>query len=600
MPIRGEETRTFSLDSLFNRNSRTATDRRLTVEFTGNPAWYAVQALPALRLPANDNAISWATAWYANSRAGFIANSQPRIKTVFDSWKAAGGTKETFLSQLEKNQDVKNILLSESPWVLEATTEAEQQARIATLFDINQLNNRNLSAFTKLKELQGEDGGWSWYKGMSGSRYITGYITELLVRLPLLTKNELPEEVAAMRQKAFGYLNRQALEEYRNIRKAEKNGARITANSESAMTYLYLIALSGEQVPADNQAAYRYFLSIVGAKLIDGSMSSMAQSAIILKAVGRTAEANEFIASLKEHLVQTDELGAYFAFQANPYNWGMLPIPAHVEVMEALRMAGGNDALVEEMKLWLLKQKQTTSWNSPVATADAVYALLCQGTNLLESRGDVRITLGNKVLETLSPTKTIIPGLGYVKETFAQGSPELKAKTVTVEKRDAGIAWGAVYAQYLSPISDVKQQGGELNVEKKLYVERISAGGSKSLQPVTEGTVLYVGDKIVARLTIRLDRTMDFVQLKDQRGACFEPIGSLSGYRWSNGLGYYAEVEDAATNFFFDHLGKGVYVLEHSYRIARGGTYETGLATIQCAYAPEYASHSAGGIIVIK
>ena len=278
----------------------------------------------------------------------------------------------------------------------------------------------------------------------------------------------------------------------------------------------------------------------------------------------------------------------------------MLPIPAHVEVMEALRMAGGNDALVEEMKLWLLKQKHTTSWNSPVATADAVYALLCQGTNLLESRGDVRITLGNKVLETLSPTKTIIPGLGYVKETFAQGSPELKAKTVTVEKRDAGIAWGAVYAQYLSPISDVKQQGGELNVEKKLYVERISAGGSKSLQPVTEGTVLSVGDKIVARLTIRLDRTMDFVQLKDQRGACFEPIGSLSGYRWSNGLGYYAEVEDAATNFFFDHLGKGVYVLEHSYRIARGGTYETGLATIQCAYAPEYASHSAGGIIVIK
>ena len=600
MPIRGEETRTFSLDSLFNRNSRTATDRRLTVEFTGNPAWYAVQALPALSLPGNDNAISWATAWYANSLAGFIANSQPRIKTVFDSWQTVGGTKETFLSRLEKNQGVKNILLSESPWVLEATTEAEQQARIAMLFDINQLNNRNLSAFTKLKELQGEDGGWSWYKGMSGSRYITGYITGLLVRLPLLTKNELPEEVAAMRQKAFGYLNRQALEEYRNIRKAEKNGARITANSESAMTYLYLIALSGEQVPVDNQAAYRYFLSKVGANLKDGTMSSKAQSAIILKAAGRTAEANEFIASLKEHLVQTDEMGAYFAFHANPYNWGMLPIPAHVEVMEALRMAGGNDALVEEMKLWLLKQKQTAGWNSPVATADAVYALLCQGTNLLESRGDVRITLGDKVVETLSPAKTAIPGLGYVKETFAQGSPELNAKTVTVEKRDAGIAWGAVYAQYLSPISDVKQQGCELNVEKKLYVERISAGGSKSLQPVAEGTRLSVGDKVVARLTIRLDRAMDFVQLKDQRGACFEPIGSLSGYCWSNGLGYYAEVEDAATNFFFDHLGKGVYVLEHSYRISRGGTYETGLATIQCAYAPEYASHSAGGDIVVN
>lgn len=600
MPIRGEQTRTFALDSLFNGNSRTATDRRLTVEFTGNPAWYAVQALPVLSLPTGDNAISWATAYYANSLAGFIANSQPRIKTIFDSWKATGGTKETFLSQLEKNQDVKNILLDESPWLMEATTEAEQQARIATLFDVNLLNGRNLSAFTKLKELQDADGAWSWYKGMTGSRYITAYITELLVRLPLLTKATLPSEVMEMRQHAFSYLHKQALEDYRNLLKAEKNGAKITTLSDATMEYLYLVALRGEKVPADNQAAQRYFLSKVGSNLTNGSMVRKAQSAIILRAAGRVAEANEFIASIKEHLVQTDEMGAHFAFYDSPYNWGMLPIPVHVEVMEALRLAGGNDALVEEMKLWLLKQKQTTSWNSPVATADAVYALLCQGNDLLQSRGDVRITLGNKVLETLSPAKTTVPGLGYIKETFTQGSPELKAKSITVEKRDAGIAWGAVYAQYLSPISDVKQQGGELDVEKQLYVERTAANGQKSLQPVADIAQLTVGDKIVSRIVIRLDRAMDFVQLKDQRGACFEPVGALSGYRWSNGFGYYTEVEDAATNFFFDHLGKGTYVLEHSYRIARGGTYETGIATIQCAYAPEYASHSTGGTVVVK
>lgn len=600
MPIRGEETRTFSLDSLFNQNARTATERRLTVEFTGNPAWYAVQALPVLSLPSTDNAISWATAYYANSLAGYIANSQPSIKAVFDSWKLAGGTKETFLSQLEKNQDVKNILLTESPWLLEATTEAEQQARIATLFDVNLLNGRNLSAFTKLKELQGEDGGWSWYKGMSGSQYITAYITELLVRLPLMTKEKLPSEVVEMKQKAFGFLNKEILSEYRNLRKAEKSGVKITTISDGAMKYLYLIALSRETVPAENQTAYQYFLSKVGNNLVNGTMVTKAQSAIILKAAGRTAEANEFIASIKEHLVQTNELGAYFDFHANPYAWGMLPVPAHVEVMEALRMAGGNDDLVEEMKFWLLKQKQTTSWESPIATADAVYALLCQGSDLLENRGDVRITLGNKVLETFSPAKTTVPGLGYIKETFTGSSPELKAKSITVEKRDAGIAWGAVYAQYLSPISDVKQQGDELNIEKKLFVERIAADGRKSLQPIADAAQLSVGDKIVSRLTISLDRAMDFIQLKDQRGACFEPVGALSGYRWSNGFGYYVEVEDAATNFFFDHLGKGVYVLEHSYRIARGGTYETGLATIQCAYAPEYASHSTGGTVIIK
>ncbi|MCD8184058.1 MAG: MG2 domain-containing protein [Bacteroides sp.] len=600
MPIRGEETRTFSLDSLFNRNARTATDRRLTVEFTGNPAWYAVQALPVLSQPTTDNAISWATAFYANSLAGYIANSQPRIKAVFDRWKLAGGTKETFLSQLEKNQDVKSILLDESPWLLEATTEAEQQARIATLFDVNQLNNRNLTAVTKLKELQAEDGAWTWYKGMNGSRYITAYITELFVRLPLLTKEALSTDTGEMVQDAFTYLHKEALEEYRTIRKAEKTGAKITTISDAAMEYLYLIAISGEKVPAANEAAYRYFLTKVNGNLQDGTMLRKAQSAIILQKAGHKAEAAEFIASIKEYLVQTDEMGAYFAFHANPYAWSMLPVPAHVEVMEALRMAGGNDALVEEMKLWLLKQKQTTSWNSPVATADAVYALLCQGSNLLASQGDVRITLGNKVLETLALAKTTVPGLGYIKETFTQGSPELKAKSVTVEKRDAGIAWGAVYAQYLSPISDVKQQGTELNVEKKLYVERTVADEKKSLQPITATTPLAIGDKVVSRLTISLDRSMDFVQLKDQRGACFEPVGALSGYRWSSGFGYYVEVEDAATNFFFDHLGKGVYVLEYSYRIARDGTYETGLATLQCAYAPEFASHSTGGTVVIR
>ncbi|MBD9147345.1 MAG: alpha-2-macroglobulin, partial [Bacteroides stercoris] len=597
---RGEETRTFSLDSLFNGNSRTATDRRLTVEFTGNPAWYAVQALPVLSEPSTDNAISWATAFYANTLAGYIANSQPRIKAVFDNWRLSGGTKETFLSRLEQNQDVKNILLGESPWLLEATTEAEQQQRIATLFDVNQLKYRNMASLLKLKELQGEDGAWSWFGGMSGNRYVTGYITGLLVRLSLLTDKALPEEAAMVKAKAFDYLNKEALKEYRAIRKAEKNGTKITVLSDATMEYMYLVSLGSVKLSGEYAKAFGYFLAKLGRNLESGTMIRKAQTAVILQKAGHKTEADEFIASIKEHLVQTDEMGAHFAFHANPYTWGMMPVPAHVAVMEALREAGGNDALVEEMKLWLLKQKQTTSWDSPVATADAVYALLCQGSDLLESKGDVRITLGDKVLETFSPAKTTVPGLGYVKEVFAQGSPEVKAKSVTVEKRDAGIAWGAVYAQYLSPISDVKQQGGALNIEKKLFVERISADGQKSLQPLTEVAQLFVGDKIVSRLTVRLDRAMDFVQLKDQRGACFEPENSLSGYRWNNGVGYYSEVEDAGTNFFFDHLGKGVYVLEHSYRVARGGTYETGLATVQCAYAPEYASHSAGGTVIIK
>ena len=598
MPVRGEETRTFSLDSLFNHHSKTATDRKLTVEFTGNPAWYAIQALPSLSLPENNNAISWATAYYANTLASYIMNSQPRIKAVFDSWKLQGGTKETFLSNLQKNQEVKNILLSESPWVLEAQTEEQQKERIATLFDLNNIRSNNIAALTRLQELQNSSGAWSWYKGMTGSRYVTTYIAELNARLAMMTGEQPSGTALALQKNAFTYLHQEALKEYREILKAQKDGVKFTGVSGSILQYLYLIALSGEQVPASNKAAYTYYLSKIGEMLPTASMDTKAIAAIILDKAGRKKEAQEFIASLKEHLTKTDEQGMFFAFNENPYSWGGMKMQAHVDVMEALELTGGNNDTVEEMKLWLLKQKQTQQWNSPVATADAVYALLMKGVNLLDNQGDVRIVIANEVLETVSPSKTTVPGLGYIKRSFTQKNV-VDARKIEVEKRNPGIAWGAVYAEYESPIKDVRQQGGELNVQKQLYVERM-VNNAPQLQPITEKTVLQVGDKVVSRLSIRADRPMDFVQLKDQRGACFEPIGSVSGYNWSNGIGYYVDIKDASTNFFFDHLGKGVYVLEHSYRVSRVGTYETGLATMQCAYAPEYASHSASMTIIIK
>lgn len=595
MPIRGEESRTFSLDPLFNRHSKTATDRKLTVEFTGNPAWYAVQALPSLSLPTSDDAIAWATAYYANTLASYIMNSQPRIKAVFDSWKLQGGTKETFLSNLQKNQDVKNILLSESPWVLEAQTEEQQKERIATLFDLNNVRSNHVAALTKLKELQGSDGAWSWYKGMNGSSYVTAYIAELNARLALLTGEKLNDTALSLQANALKYLHRSALEEYKNILKAQKEGVKFTGVSGSILQYLYIIAISGEQVPAANKAAYAYYLSKVKELLPSRAMDTKAMAAIVLDKAGRKNEAKEFVASLKEHLTKTDEQGMFFAFNENPYTWTGIKMRAHVDVMEALGRIDDNAETVEEMKLWLLKQKQTQQWDSPVTTADAIYALLMKGTNLLDNQGDVRIVLADEVMETVSPSKTTVPGLGYIKRSFTQ-KKVVDARKIEVEKRTPGIAWGAVYATYESPISDVNQQGGELNVQKQLYVERM-ADNVPQLQPVTAKTTLRIGDKIVSRLVIRTDRAMDFVQLKDQCAACFEPVGSISGYRWNNGIGYYVDIKDASTNFFFDSLGKGVYVLEHSYRVSRAGTYEVGLATMQCAYAPEYASHSASATV---
>lgn len=589
--VQGGETRVFPLDSLFNADSRTATGRRLTVEFTANPAWLAVQALPSLSLPTEENAVSWATAYYANELAGYILRTQPRIKAVFDAWQASGTSEQTLLSRLEQNQELKNILLNESPWVMEATDETEQMRRLGLLFDLNRQQNNRFAALTRLKELQGEDGAWGWYEGMSGSTYLTTYITGMLVRLSVLTGTPLEGDALQMKRKAFACLHKEAREAYLRLK---KDGLKDYRLSDDILNYLYLLALDADEQPSADKEAYRYFLSCVPSLLDESWMQRQARAAVILLAAGRKAEAAEFGASMKEHLIREDEVGAHFAFNDGLYSLNMQPVSTHVAVMEALTRLGGNKDLVDDMKRWLLKQKQTTAWNSPVTTADAVYALLADGT-ALEARGDVRITLGKTVIETASDTAgtPAWQGLGYVKQTFTQGDAALKAGQVKVEKRDEGMAWGAVYAQYFTPMSDVRGQAGALGVEKQLYLEAVDASGRKSLKPLDAATAPRVGDKVVIRLVLRLDRAMDFLQLKDNRAACLEPTSALSGYRWYNGYGAYTDIKDASTRFYFDHLDKGTYVLEYACRIARSGRYEPGIAILQSAYAPEFASHSA-------
>lgn len=593
--VNGDTTRVYSLDNLFNHHSPSATGRRLTVEMTGNPAWYAVQSLPSLAQPQNDDAISWATVLYANTLASYIANANPKIKAVFDSWKQQGGTKESLLSNLQKNQELKNILLQESPWVLEATTEQEQKERLATLFDVNNIAGNTHSALLKLKELQLADGSWPWYRGMSGNRTVTEYIVELTARLFRLTKRPLGPEVQSMRQAAFGYLHKEAQAAYRSMLKAEKQGQKVKSLPAGALKYLYLITFAHEKVPAANQAAVDYFKSKLPGSLTTQTSVEKAYSAIVLYGQ-HTKTVYDFLESLTQHLVETGE-GLTLAPAGGDYAGPAGRIAAQVAVMEAYLYTQHDLPVIEKMKVWLLNQKRTQQWNSPVATADAVFALLYYGKDVLESRGDVRVVIGNRVVETLSPADKAVPGLGYVKETFTD-KKVVDARKLTVEKRDAGLAWGAVYAQYEEDIDKVSRQGGELSVDRKLYVEK-RVGTTPQLQPLTPNTQLAVGDKVVSRLTIRIDRAMDFVQLKDGYAACFEPVDQLSGYRRDAGTGYYVAVNDASANFFFDRLAKGVYVLEYSYRVSRAGTYETGLATIQSAYAPEYAAHTGAVKLVV-
>ena len=581
--VNGEGAHTFSLENLFNKHSKTASEQRLTVEFTAHPAWYAVQALPVVANPQNEDALSWATAYYAHSLAAYIVKENPRIKQIFDSWKAQSGTKETFMSNLQKNQELKNILLAETPWLTEATNEAEQKQRIATLFDLNTMNSQLAVSVEKLGELQNADGAWSWYKGMQGSRYVTTQVMEMLVRLNALTPQDADSRMQPMIQKGFEYLGKQAAEEYKSMKEAEKKGAVGIRPSEQVLRYLYICALDGK-APVDEKVN-RYFIDKLSGEGKELTIYEKALGAIILQQAGKVAEAKLFMQSLMEYSVVTDEMGRYFDTPKARYSWFSYKIPTEVAAMEAIQRITKDTKAIDEMKRWLLKQKQTQTWETPIATADAVYALMATGaSDLLANTGGVEITLGKEVIRTPADD-----AIGYIKKTVS--GDVMNIKKVSVDKEGTGMGWGAVYAQYLESMDQIGEQGNGLSVSRQLY---------KGDEALNESAPLKVGDKITVRLTVKADRDMDFVQIKDDRAACMEPLQAVSGFRWSNGLGYYQATKDASTQFFIDQMRKGTYVIEYQVYVNRTGEYQAGIATVQSAYAPEFGGHTGGYRVMVE
>ena len=581
--VNGEGAHTFSLENLFNKHSKTASEQRLTVEFTAHPAWYVVQALPVVANPQNEDALSWATAYYAHSLAAFIVKENPRIKQVFDSWKAQGGTKETFMSNLQKNQELKNILLAETPWLTEATNEAEQKQRIATLFDLNTMNSQLAVSVEKLGELQNADGAWSWYKGMQGSRYVTTQVMEMLVRLNALTHQDADSRMQPMIQKGFEYLGKQAAEEYKSMKEAEKKGAVGLRPSEQVLRYLYICALDGK-APVDEKVN-RYFIDKLSGEGKELTIYGKALGAIILQQAGKVAEARLFMQSLMEYSVVTDEMGRYFDTPKARYSWFSYKIPTEVAAMEAIQRITKDTKAIDEMKRWLLKQKQTQTWETPIATADAVYALMATGaSDLLANTGGVEITLGKEVIRTPADN-----AIGYIKKTVS--GDVMNIKKVSVDKEGTGMGWGAVYAQYLESMDQIGEQGNGLPVSRQLY---------KGDEALNESAPLKVGDRITVRLTVKADRDMDFVQIKDDRAACMEPLQAVSGFRWGNGLGYYQATKDASTQFFIDQMRKGTYVIEYQVYVNRTGEYQAGIATVQSAYAPEFGGHTRGYRVMVE
>lgn len=628
--VNGPGSVTESLTHLFNHHSPTATNQRLTVEVTGNPIWTAIQALPTVATPTTEDAFAWAAAWYAHSIASYIAQSNPQIKTLFEQWKA--NDKESLWSNLQKNQELKTMLLTETPWVTDANDEAAQKRQLALLFDKSHANTRIALYLDKMQALQNPDGGWSWYKGMQSSRYVTTYILELMERVIYLTGSELDYPSRHMMASASEFLNNELLAEYRRMQKQEKEGQEVRP-SELTIHYLSSIALNGKLLDKNAQKAADHMVENLVGQLNALTPYGKAKAAIILRHYEKQTEADKFLTSLMEYTTYTPQMGRYFD-NPQPYeSWRDNRLPTQVATIEALAFIGTDSIYIEQMNQWLLMQKQAQSWDNPLNTVDAIYALLMKETELLTTREATTLSLDNKAI--ISPI-TSTTGIDYQKYTYSTEMLKKLPREATLEKQTTGLAWGAVYAQYLEDMDKVtstytgrtataygKKLDQPLSIERTWMVERRSPslplpegeGTDKTSPstsplsreserkiwiPITEETVLHVGDKVVSRLTIRTDRAMDFVQIKDSRAACLEPVSSASGYRHEGGIGHYRSVKDAATLYFIDHLPKGTHTFEQTFRVDRTGRYQAGIATVQCAYAPEFVGHTESNILCIK
>ncbi len=596
MDVRGGETKTFTMDRLLNGTSPTRQDYRLTLEFASNPAWYAVQALPVLQEPNNESAIAWFASYYGASMGAHIARAYPKVTAMVEAWKKQGGDEGTLLSNLERNQELKSVLLEETPWVLEARNETEQKEILVWLFDVNRGRYLTRTAVDRLQELQSNQGGWSWFKGFPPSVGITHYILYGFQQLKSLGAGEFTDDVRVMQGRAVDYIDAEALRRFNMLKQNNKEWEKIKTISRVDLEYLFVRSAYGEY-PRDEEVREMadFYQSVLKENWTRYGLYERALISLLMSREGDAVTARVIVDSFREHATQSDELGMYWA---NNRAWVFMSssaVTVHTFIMDAFREVGAETDEMDEMKRWLLKQKQTQLWESTHATMDAVYALLSTGSDWFASTGETVIRLGNQPVEKAAKEL----GTGYVKQSWSGTEIQPEMGRVTVTHYGETPAWGALYWQYFEEMDRIVKTDGALDIEKQLFVEEIDPSGVRLVR-ITDERPLKVGDKVVIRLTLRSDRDLEYVHLKDTRAVCFEPVNQLSGCEWQNGILYYKTPKDASTDFYFNVLPKGTYVFEYSVHVNREGSYSNGMAVVQCMYAPEFTSRTAGERINVK
>ena len=534
----GEQS--FDLSRLFlnkeGKQAKGAENAKVTVEYTNNPSWLMVKALPSISNPDEEDAISLMSAIYANT-----------ITTHIQKHLSLEKQPEQNLSQENHSQQ-----------------------------NLSQETIRLQNQVEKLKKLQNADGSFSWWKGMKGSRYMTTSVAEMMVRLNAVAG--VQKSTAKMLTSAINYLSWQTAQEVREMKKQEEKKHKVSP-SEQALHYLYILSMDGRKMKQNQEADKTYLLEKMSKMTGDFTIYGKARAAVVLaKNCQQNADyrekAGEYLQSVNEYAVYREEMGRYYDTRKALYSWRNYKIPTQVSVIEAMQMLKPNDKqTIEELQRWLLMSKRTQSWDTPVNTVDAVYAFMKGNeSNWNRKAENAVLKLDGKLLPMPQDSTT----LGYVKTEKAG-----KASTLSINKKSDYTSWGAVYAEFKQPLSEIASAESGIKV-RRVIVPAESQGRGKAQAKV--------GEKVKVTLIITADRDYDFVKIVDKRAACLEPVNQLSGYQW--GMECYVSPKDNTTNFYFDRLSKGKHFVEMEYYVDRKGDYQSGSCTAECTYSPEFGGRT--------
>ena len=398
------------------------------------------------------------------------------------------------------------------------------------------------------------------------------------------------DDLQSMKSKAVSYIDAEALRRFENLKKYNRNWKSIKTISTADLEYLFVRG-SYSEFSVDDQVKEMtgFYKSVIMKNWTAYGLYERSLIAILMEREGNSGIVKNILDSYREHAVISDELGMYWPNNRANVFMSQSAVTVHTFIMQAFIAGNAGNTEMDNMKRWLLKQKQTQIWESAHATADAVYVLLSSGNDWFSDSGTTTISLGEKIIETDKGEA----GTGYIKESWSGGDITTDMGRVTVTHKGTAPAWGALYRQYYENLDRIRKSDGSLDIEKQLFVEESGESGAQ-LMRISGERQLKVGDKVVVRLTLRADRDFEFVHLKDLRASAFEPVDQVSGISWQNGVIYYRTSKDASTNFYFDVLPRGTYVLEYSVYVTRTGSYSNGITTVQCMYAPEFTSHTEG------